>query len=79
MRAETLPLLLCLSVSGFNSLSAQQAATAPVTLSVTDQSGAGIPFLQIRVVPASDPIRARCNLSSAKTTIEIKAGLGKVA
>jgi len=49
MRAKTLTVLICLLVFGFNSLSAQQAATTPVTLTVTDPTGARIPHLQIRV------------------------------
>jgi hypothetical protein len=36
-------------------LSAQQAATTPVAISVKDETGAPIPHAQIRVVPAPDP------------------------
>jgi hypothetical protein len=74
MRAKTLTVLLCLSVSGFNPLSAQQAATAPVTLSVTDQSGAGIPHTQVRVVPASDPAPKMESDDKGKLSLDLKPG-----
>jgi len=74
MRAKTLTVLLCLSVSGFNSLSAQQATTAPVTLTVTDQSGAGIPHLQVRIVPAPDPAPKMETDEKGKLSFDLKPG-----
>ena len=74
MRARMLTVLLCLSVFSFNSLSAQQAATTPVTLTVTDPTGAGIPHLQIRVVPAPDPAPKMETDAKGKLSLDLKPG-----
>jgi len=52
----------------------QQGTTAPVTLSVTDQTGAGIPHLQIRVVPAPDPAPKMETDEKGKLSLELKPG-----
>lgn len=53
---------------------AQQAATAPVTLIVTDQTGAGIPHVEIRVVPAPDPAPKMETDEKGKLALELKPG-----
>jgi hypothetical protein len=63
--------LICLLVFGFNSLSAQQAATTPVTLTVTDPTGARIPHLQIRVVPTPDPAPKRETDEKGKLSLDL--------
>jgi len=52
----------------------QQGATAPVTLSVTDQTGAGIPHLQVRVVPAPDPAPKMETDEKGKLSLDLKPG-----
>lgn len=74
MRAKTLTVLICLLVFGFNSLSAQQAATTPVTLTVTDATGARIPHLQIRVVPTPDPAPKMETDEKGKLSLDLKPG-----
>lgn len=74
MRAKTLTVLICLLVFGFNSLSAQQAATTPVTLTVTDPTGARIPHLQIRVVPTPDPAPKMETDEKGKLSLDLKPG-----
>ena len=61
-------LLCCASMVG------QQGATAPVTLSVTDQTGAGIPHLQVRVVPAPDPAPKMETDEKGKLALDLKPG-----
>lgn len=74
MHANTLPVLLCLSVLSFNPVSAQQAVTAPVTVTVTDPTGAGIPHLQIRVVPAPDPAPKMETDAKGTLSLDLKPG-----
>jgi len=74
MRARMLTVLFCLSVFSSNSLSGQQAATAPVTLTVTDPTGAGIPHVQIRVVPAPDPAPKIETDEKGKLSLDLKPG-----
>jgi len=74
MRAKTLTVLICLLVFGFNPLSAQQAATTPVTLTVTDPTGARIPHLQIRVVPTPDPAPKMETDEKGKLSLDLKPG-----
>ncbi|MFZ1158470.1 MAG: carboxypeptidase regulatory-like domain-containing protein [Candidatus Sulfotelmatobacter sp.] len=52
----------------------QQGATAPVTVSVTDQTGAGIPHLQIRIVPAPDPTPKMETDEKGKLSLDLKPG-----
>jgi hypothetical protein len=52
----------------------QQAATVPVTLTVTDPSGAGIPHLQIRVIPAPDPAPKMETDEKGKLSLDLKPG-----
>src|SRR5271167_427720 len=68
-RATPLAVLLCCA-----SMLGQQGTTAPVTLSVTDQTGAGIPHLQIRVVPAPDPAPKMETDEKGKLSLELKPG-----
>ena len=74
MRAKTLTVLICVLVFGFNSLSAQQAATTPVTLIVTDPTGARVPHLQIRVVPTPDPAPKRETDEKGELSLDLKPG-----
>jgi hypothetical protein len=52
----------------------QQAATAPVTLTVIDQTGAGIPHLEIRVIPAPDPAPKMETDVKGKLSLDLKPG-----
>src|ERR1700679_1899932 len=56
------------------SMGGQQGATAPVTLSVTDQTGAGITHLQVRVVPVPDPAPKMETDEKGKLSLDLKPG-----
>jgi hypothetical protein len=68
---ETFTVLICLLVFGFNSLSAQQAATTRVTLTVTDPTGER---LQIRVVPTPNPAPKMETDEKGKLSLDLKPG-----
>lgn len=68
-RATLLAIPLCCA-----SMLGQQAATAPVTLTVTDPTGAGVPHLQIRVVPAPDPAPKMETDEKGKLSLDLKPG-----
>jgi hypothetical protein len=56
-------------------LSAQQAATTPVVIRVTDPSGAVVPHAQIRLVPAPEPAPLRLETDDhGQLSIDLKAG-----
>jgi hypothetical protein len=55
MRAKSVVSLMFASVLAVGALGAQQTAVPTVAITVTDQTGAPIPHLPIRVVPAPDP------------------------
>jgi hypothetical protein len=56
-------------------LHAQQTATAPVTIRVTDPSGAGIAHAQIRLVPNPEPAPPRLETDDhGQLSIDLKAG-----
>lgn len=66
-----------LCVVGFVSraFSAPQSATTPVTIRVSDQSGASIAHAQIRIVPAPDPAPARLETDEhGQLLVNLKAG-----
>lgn len=54
-------------------LSAQQA-TVPVTLTLTDPTGAAIPHAVVRVIPAPDPIPKMETDEKGKLTLQLKPG-----
>jgi hypothetical protein len=67
--------VLCAAVFAPFALSAQQSATAPVTVHVTDQTGATIPHAQIRLVPAPEPAPARLETDDhGELPVNLKAG-----
>jgi hypothetical protein len=75
MRPKNVRLVLAVSyVLALGTLAAQQGATAPVTLTVTDQTGAEIPHLQIRVVPAPDPAPKMETDDKGKLSLDLKPG-----
>ena len=56
MRTKSVQLILLLTITlATVNLPAQQAATTPVVIRVTDQTNADVPHAQVRVVPAPDP------------------------
>ena len=68
---DLVSICVALSVASFGALSvpgalcAQQAATAPVSIRVTDPSGASISHAAIRVVPSPDPGPAKMQTDEA--------------
>jgi len=68
---DLVSICVALSVASFGALSvpgalcAQQAATAPVSIRVTDPSGASISHAAIRVVPSPDPGPAKMETDEA--------------
>jgi hypothetical protein len=67
--------VFCAAVFAPFALSAQQSATAPVTVHVTDQTGATIPHAQIRLVPAPEPAPARLETDDhGELPVNLKAG-----
>jgi hypothetical protein len=68
-------ILLCAVVFAPCALSAQQAATTPVVIRVTDPSGAVVPRAQIRFVPAPDPAPLKLETDDrGQLSIDLKAG-----
>ncbi len=56
-------------------LLAQQAANRPVTINVSDPTGAGIAHAQVRLVPAPDPVPAKLETDDqGRLSLNLKAG-----
>ncbi|MGA2376472.1 MAG: carboxypeptidase regulatory-like domain-containing protein [Candidatus Sulfotelmatobacter sp.] len=67
--------MLCVVLSASLALRAQQAATAPVIIRVSDQSGARVEHAQIRFVPAPDPAARRLETDAqGQLSVNLKAG-----
>jgi hypothetical protein len=57
-----------------SSLAAQQAATSPVTIRVTDPGGAGVPHVPVRVIPASDSAMKMETDDKGQLALDLKPG-----
>lgn len=68
------PWLLTFSCLVCTSLAAPQQATVPVTLVLTDPTGAAIPNTQIRVIPAPDPTPRMETDEKGKLALQLKPG-----
>ncbi len=67
--------VLCVVVFAPCVLLAQQAATTPVTIRVSDQTGASIAHAQIRIVPAPDPAPPKFETDEhGQLLVNLKAG-----
>ena len=67
--------LFCAVVFASVGLFAQQAATTPVTIRVSDQTGAGIPHAQIRIVPAPGPAPPKLETDDhGQLSLNLKSG-----
>lgn len=67
--------LLCTVVFAPLALKAQHAATTSVTIRVSDQTGAGIPHAQIRLVPAPEPAPPKIETDDhGQLSINLQAG-----
>jgi hypothetical protein len=67
-------LLLCISMIGLNTALAQQSATTPVVITLTDPSGAGFAGTKIRIIPAPDPAPKMETDSKGRLALELKPG-----
>jgi hypothetical protein len=75
MRARNLRIGLLCGVLFMPALLAQQTTTTPVTIRVTDQTGAVIPHAQIRLVPAPDPAPLKLETDDhGEVAIYLRAG-----
>jgi hypothetical protein len=67
--------LFCIVSFASFALQAQQAATTPVTIRVSDPTGAGIPHAQIRLVPAPEQAPAKLETDDhGQLTLNLKTG-----
>ena len=55
-------------------LAAQQTATVPVTIRVTDPSGTGVPHAQVRVIPAPDRAGKTETDEKGQLAVDLKPG-----
>jgi hypothetical protein len=75
MRKRNLTIALFCAVAFIPFLPAQQPATTPVTIRVTDPSGAPIPHAQIRLMPAPEPAPAKLETDDhGQLSVNLKAG-----
>jgi hypothetical protein len=67
-------IVLCVGFFVLPALSAQQATTATVAITVVDESGARVPHAQIRVVPAPDPAPKMETDNKGRLLLDLKPG-----
>lgn len=73
MRAKNLSLVAGLLLI-FSTLAAQQAATTPVVIRVTDPSGAGVLHIPVRVIPSSDAATKMETDGKGQLALDLKPG-----
>jgi hypothetical protein len=66
--------ILCVAWFALGAAFAQQTSTVPVTIVVTDPSGAGVPTANVRVVPAPDPSFKLQTDSKGRLALNLKPG-----
>jgi len=75
MRNKNLSVLFCTVLFASLALAVQQAETTPVTIQVSDQTGAGIAHAQVRIVPSPDQAPAKLETDDhGQLSIKVKAG-----
>ena len=67
-------IVFCAAVFVLPALSAQQATTATVAITVVDESGARVPHAQIRVVPPPDPAPRMETDDRGRLALDLKPG-----
>jgi hypothetical protein len=67
-------IVFCAALFVLPALSAQQATTVPVAVTVVDESGARIPHAQIRVVPTPDPAPKMETDDRGRLSLDLKPG-----
>jgi hypothetical protein len=68
-------IVFCAALFVLPALSAQQATTATVAITVVDESGARVPHAQIRVVPPPDPVPANLETDDrGRLSLDLKPG-----
>lgn len=67
-------IVFCAAFFALPALSAQQVTTAPVAITVVDESGARVPHAQIRVVPPPDPAPKMETDDKGRLSLDLKPG-----
>jgi len=75
MQAKKLNIvILCLALLFSATLFAEQSATTPVVIAVTDPSGAPVPSAKIRIIPAPDAAPKMQKDSKGRLALDMKPG-----